>query len=172
MVGGWVASSWGPRSPGRGGRELHVPGFGSRRLCCVCSIGSGLEGRPTVGEAGLEAGVATPAGKLAGQALAGAGGRWGAVLGAGGRQGLQAPGGGWAGLAMSQTWDAAEGALMGGLAGGGRRLGAHPDEAFGAQGGFGRGPREARLSRPSSGIGPDPSWGCFSPAPAGLSVWL
>ena len=85
MGGGWVASSWGPRSPGRGEKELHVPGFGSRRLCCGCSIGSGSEGRPTVGEAGLEVGVATPAGKLTLPALARAGGRWGAVLGAGGR---------------------------------------------------------------------------------------
>lgn len=85
----------------------------------------------------MEAGVATPAGKLTGPALAGAGGRWGAVLGAGGRRGLQGPGGGWAGLATSQTWDAAEGALMGGLAGRGPRVGAHPDPAFRAQAGFG-----------------------------------
>lgn len=165
MVGGWVASSWGPGSPRRGGRELHVPGFGSRKFCCVCSAGSGSEGRPRVGEGGVEADVVTPAGKLTGPALAG--GRGGGVQcgGRGGRRGLQGPGGGWAGLAIPQTWDAAEGAPMGGLAGGGHRVGARPDPAFGAHSGFGRGPREARLSRPPSGIGPELSWGMLQPHP-------
>lgn len=71
VVGVWVASSWVPRNPGRGWREHDVPGFGSRKFCCGCSAGSGSEGRPKVWEAGEEADVVTPAGKLTGPALGG-----------------------------------------------------------------------------------------------------
>lgn len=73
VVGVWVASSWVPRNPGRGWREHDVPGFGSRKFCCGCSAGSGSEGRPRVWEAGEEADVVIPAGKLTGPTLGGGG---------------------------------------------------------------------------------------------------
>lgn len=168
MVGGWVASSWGPRSPRRGGRELHVPGFGSRKFC-VCTAGRGSEGRPRVREAGVGADAATPAGKLTGPALAGEEGLGGVQCwGREGRRRLQGPGGGWAGLAVPQTWDAAEGAWLAGGVGWGpiqirpSGLRVALAEGPGKPGPPGRCPRLA-LSR---------AGGCFSPSPAGLSVWL
>lgn len=161
VVGVWVASSWVPRNPGRGWREHDVPGFGSRKFCCGCSAGSGSEGRPRVWEAGEEADVVIPAGKLTGPTL---GGGY-AVCGEGRKQGLQGPGGGWAGLAIHQTWNDEEGALMWGLGwwvGGG----ACPDSALGARGRLW--PRaQGRPDSPSgrSRICPDRSWGMFQPHP-------
>ena len=91
----------------------------------------------------------------------GGGARWGAVLGEGGTETASGPRRrvGWAGRPSDV------GRRRGCLAGGGRRVGAHPDPAFGAQGGFGRGPRQARPSRPLSQVGPEPSWGMLQPLP-------
>lgn len=164
MVGGWVASSWGPRSPRRGGRELHVPGFGSRKFC-VCTAGRARRAGPESGRLGWGADAVTPAGKTDWPALAGEGGaRWGCSAG-GGRDGdgFRAQSEGGLGWPAPQTVDAAEGAWLAGGVG----VGPIQIRPSGLRVALAEGP-----GKPGPpGRCPDWPWsragGCFSPSPLG-----